>query len=227
VKNAKIVLVAAWDGWCGSCAVERPLVLTRSGRLGLRTWLTAPVDDVLPLTLTCRLCGSSTLVPAEVDDPPVLLEPEEEPADDVVPSLLEHLVPVPADVAPGAPAAGLAAPGLAVPGPAAPVGVPPVLAGAAAPTPLAAPAVLPPAAVSPEAELVQARGALGAALAALVAQRAALAERVTLIPSVLPSVPAVAPPVLPLQRTAPADEDGLATLQLLADGLDLLSSTRG
>ena len=77
MKNAKIVLVAEWDGWCGACAADRPLVLTRTGRQRLRTWLTGAADDSRPLVLSCRLCGTGVDVPLEQDDPPVVLSPEE------------------------------------------------------------------------------------------------------------------------------------------------------
>ena len=72
MKNPKIVLVSEWDGWCGACAAERPLVLTRTGRQRLRTWLTGAADDSRPLVLTCRLCGTGVDVPLEQDDPPVV-----------------------------------------------------------------------------------------------------------------------------------------------------------
>ncbi len=77
MKNAKIVRVAAWDGWCGACAAERPLVLTRTGRQRLRTWLTGAADDSRPLVLTCRLCGQGVDVPLERDDPPPAEWPQE------------------------------------------------------------------------------------------------------------------------------------------------------
>ena len=86
MKNAKIVLVAEWDGWCGACAADRPLVLTRTGRQRLRTWLTGAAADSRPLVLTCRLCGTCVDVPLEQDDPPVaetLPEPERVPSEPV------------------------------------------------------------------------------------------------------------------------------------------------
>jgi len=212
VKNAKIVLVAQWDGWCGACAVERPLVLTRSGRLGLRTWLTAPVTETRPLTLTCRLCGGCSVVPAEHDDPPVLVEPDDAPTASEAPA---PPVLVPAPLAVEVPRAPLTEP---VPVPAtATIALAPVL------QPLV-PQASPAATAGPEVE--QARGALGAALRALLAERTAQAGRVGLTRSVLPHVPAVAAPALPLQRSSDSDADSLATLQLLADGLDLLSASR-
>lgn len=227
MRKAKIVLVAEWDGWCGACAVERPLALTRTGRLGLATWLTAPVTETRPLTLTCRLCGHSTVVPAEADDPPVLVEPDDVPA-----------------------TAGPASAGPAVsPPPPMAVTESPVPAAPAELTVELTP-VLPvrPTPVHRSAELDRARAALGSALGALLTERTAQAAHETLAPSVpalaapavpalapavpalAPAVPALAPvaaPALPLQRTSSADTDGLAALQLLADGLDLLSSTRG
>lgn len=196
MKDTKIVLVAEWEGWCAPCAVERPLALTRSGRLGLRTWLTAPVSESRPLTLTCRLCGNSDVVPPEEDDPPVLVTSDEAPT------------PVPA--------------------PAAAVGST-VVTSALLPVPdhpTAAPALPVPAVVSPvlrSPELDRARGSLGAALGALLAERTAQGRALA---PVVPHVPALAAHAVPLQRTASSDADGLTTLELLADGLDLLRSGR-
>ena len=96
MKNVKIVRVAEWDGWCGACAAERPLVLTRTGRQRLRTWLTAAADDSRPLVLTCRLCGTGVDVPLERDDPPPAETPhelvEEQPT---VPTVVVPAPPVP------------------------------------------------------------------------------------------------------------------------------------
>ena len=190
MKNAKIVRVAEWDGWCGACAADRPLVLTRTGRQRLRTWLAGAADDSRPLVLTCRLCGTGVDVPLERDDP----APFEE--------RLEHEQ----------------APALPVPSPQAPV-------VAALPAPAPAPAAPP--ASSPE--LTAGRQVVAQALGALLSQRSAAGAVTT--PSVLPvavapvTVPPVAvAPALPLQRTA--STGGLAELQLLADGIDLLSSGR-
>jgi hypothetical protein len=171
VKYAKIVLVAQWDGWCGACAADRPLVLTRTGRQRLRTWLTGAADDSRPLTLTCRLCGTGVDVPLERDDPPVLVTSEEPVAvrPTVVPS-----VPLAVAVAPTAP--------------------------------------LPVPATVDAAALTAGRQAVAQALGGLLAQRSAAA----------PALPAA--PVLPLQRTA--SPGGLAELHLLADGIDLLSTSR-
>lgn len=169
MKHAKIVLVAQWDGWCGACAADRPLVLTRTGRQRVRTWLTGAADDSRPLTLTCRLCGTGVDVPLERDDPPVLVTSE---------------VPEPVALTPTVAA--------------------PVPAEAARTTSTAA---LAPASAT---ELTAGRQAVAQALGGLLQQRAAAA-------------PAVAP-LLPLQRTA--SSGGLAELQLLADGIDLLSAGR-
>lgn len=62
--------VAAWDGWCGACAAERPLVLTRTGRRTVRSWWAGLGDDHLVLTLTCRLCGVGVDVPPHEEDDP-------------------------------------------------------------------------------------------------------------------------------------------------------------
>ena len=65
------MLVAEWDGWCGPCAEERPLVLTRAGGTGLLSrWPSASGTEAL--TLTCRLCGVGVPVPAEEDETDVL-----------------------------------------------------------------------------------------------------------------------------------------------------------
>lgn len=186
MKNAKIVLVAEWDGWCGACAADRPLVLTRTGRQGLRSWLTGAADDSRPLLLTCRLCGTGVDVPLEQDDPPVVLSPEEPVRVPSQASASEDTVDAPPVAAP-----------------------PPVTADVSA------------------AELTAGRRVVAHALAGLLAQRAATAVTAPL-PVPVP-VPQLAPvplltPALPLQRTASAG--GLAELQLLADGIDLLSSGR-
>lgn len=198
MKNPKIVLVSQWDGWCGACAAERPLVLTRTGRQRLRTWFKGAADDSRPLVLTCRLCGTGVDVPLEQDDPPVvqsstgpeaLLEP---------PPAVEVATPVPVQQTSTQPLRSE-----------------PVLA--------------------PTAELTAARQDLAHALGALLAARTA--EAVTPVVVVGAPVAAVAPvlaaplvaaptvaPSVPLQRTAASG--GLAELQLLADGIDLLSSGR-
>lgn len=177
MKNAKIVRVASWDGWCGACADERPLVLTRTGRQRLRTWLTGAADDSRPLLLTCRLCGTGVDVPLERDDPPPFEAPsavQELPAEPAVETAPTAQVPV---------------------------------------------VTAPPPAPAPSAELTAGRQAVAQALGTLLAQRSTAAVVVQPVPS-----PAVAPPLVPLQRTATTG--GLAELQLLADGIDLLSSGR-
>jgi len=192
VKNAKIVLVAEWDGWCGACAADRPLVLTRTGRQRFRTWLTGAADGSRPLVLTCRLCGVGVDVPLEQDDPPVLVSAEDDEAPAAVLSL-------PVEV---------------------PLFAPAVSAGAAPAVPAASlsdGAVPVPAASAPE--LAAGRQAVAQAFGALLTQRTAAAVAPQTVP-----VPAVAP-LLPQQRTP--SNAGLAELQLLADGLDLLSTGRG
>ena len=82
--------VARWQGWCTPCQSEqRPLVLTRSGPGGVRSWLAGLDDDDRTLLLTCVVCGDWQVVPArEEDDPEVLLvedEPVLEVAAEVVP----------------------------------------------------------------------------------------------------------------------------------------------
>jgi hypothetical protein len=182
VKNAKIVLVAEWDGWCGACAADRPLVLTRTGRQRLRTWLTGAADDSRPLVLTCRLCGTGAEVPLEQDDPPVVVSAERE---------LPALPPV----VPAAIDAALADP-----------------VRATATTPSVA------------AELTAGRQVVAQALAGLLAQRAVAVTAPLPAPSPQLAPVPVPAPVLPLQRTP--SNGGLAELQLLADGIDLLSSGR-
>ena len=177
MTNPKIVLVSEWDGWCGACAAERPLVLTRTGRQRLRTWLTGAADDSRPLVLTCRLCGTGVDVPLEQDDPPVVAtwaEPE-----------VPVTAPVPVAEAP---------PAEVVPVPA------------------------------PMAELTSARQGVAHALGALLAARTAEAAAPAVVAApVAVAAPLVAPAV-PLQRTP--SSGGLAELQLLADGIDLLSTGR-
>ena len=181
MKYAKIVLVAQWDGWCGACADERPLVLTRTGRQRLRTWLAGAADDSRPLVLTCRLCGTGVPVPLEQDDPPVVVS-EQEP-----------------EPLPGEPATAVEAPHE---------------------QPAAAPATV--ALSVPGTALTTGRQAVAQALGALVAQRSAAAAVQRQAPGA-EAAPTVVP-ALPLQRTP--SSGGLAELQLLADGIDLLSSGR-
>jgi hypothetical protein len=191
VKHAKIVRVASWDGWCGACAADRPLVLTRTGRQRLRTWLTGAADDSRSLLLTCRLCGTGEPVPLERDDPPVVLPDEVRGAAVSAPSV-GH-----AEAAPSAE-------------PTQPLAV--VVADAPPPaTPLAEPT-----------DPAPGHRAVAQALGALLAQRTAAAAVPRLAP--VPALAPVAAPLVPLQRTP--SHGGLAELQLLADGIDLLSTGR-
>ena len=70
--KVRVSVVASWDGWCGDCAAERPLVLTRTGRRSLRAWWDG-ADD-LPLTLTCKVCGVGVDVPLHEEDDPEVVE---------------------------------------------------------------------------------------------------------------------------------------------------------
>lgn len=181
MRSPKIVLVAEWDGWCGACADDRPLVLTRTGRQPLRTWLAGAADDSRPLVLTCRLCGTGVDVPLERDDPPIVVtaaadarpEAGEEPSGPVLESV-----------------------------PAVPESLP------AVPSPVSA------------EELAAGRGAVAQVLGALLRQRTTTTTPHVVAPAV---APALAPPV-PLQRTATGGT--LTELQLLADGIDLLTTRR-
>lgn len=188
MKNAKIVLVAAWDGWCGACADDRPLVLTRTGRQLLRTWLTGAADDSRPLVLTCRLCGTGVDVPLEQDDPPIVVSTPEPQT--VQAALAEGAEALHDEVV------------------------------------LAPPAVA--AGVATIEELRTGRQVVAQALGGLLAQRSAAAtvERAVPLPRPAPAplAPLAVTPALPVQRIA--SRGGLAELQLLADGIDLLSSER-
>jgi len=200
MKNVKIVRVAEWDGWCGACAAARPLVLTRTGRQRVRTWLAGAADDSRPLTLTCRLCGTGVGVPLEQDDPPVVVAVERFPR------------PVAAVTAEAAPTDAGEASQVAE--------AVPTMAGEALQA--ASPPDVPAQATPSAAELAAGRQAVARALSALLAQRSAAGTLAQPAP-----VPVVAPavvPFVPLQRTA--SRGGLAELQLLADGIDLLSSGR-
>lgn len=70
----RVSRVAIWAGWCSPCQREdRPLMLTRSGPGGLRSWLAGLSDEDRVLLLTCRVCGGWQFVPArEEDDPEVV-----------------------------------------------------------------------------------------------------------------------------------------------------------
>lgn len=199
MRNAKIVLVAEWVGWCGACADDRPLVLTRTGRQRLRTWLTGAADDSRPLVLTCRLCGTGVDIPLEQDDPPVTLDVDaQEPVAAAAPPVTEATSAA-VDVAEA----------------------------------VTAPLQVPIPASTTAAELTAGRQALAQALGGLLAQRRAAAPVPSSTPgtqpvpvpqvATVPVAPAAAP-VLPLQRTPSGG--GLAELQLLADGIDLLSTGR-
>jgi hypothetical protein len=201
VKNAKIVLVAEWRGWCGSCTAERPLVLTRTGPRTLRAWLSASSHAEELLTLTCRLCGVGVVVPREDDDPEVLLPDSSGrvPAE-VASGLVEvHRQLPPADLSVSA---SLSAAQAQAAGLGSHVGATTADAGE---------------------DLQKVRQLVGAGLAALLAQRTAAAEqtRVQLAPSTMRA------PV-PFQRRSP-DVVGLAgieALQLLVEGIDLFDASR-
>lgn len=62
--------LARWNGWCDSCATERPLVLTETGERGLRAWLRGIGPEDRSLTLTCIICGVWQSVPYDEADAP-------------------------------------------------------------------------------------------------------------------------------------------------------------
>lgn len=97
MKVTKVRLLACWDGYCGTCADERPLVLTQSGRFSLRAWWAGEGDEGRPLTMTCRVCGTGVHVPHDEEDDDLELELDAELDDEVV----AEAEPVLAD-APGA-----------------------------------------------------------------------------------------------------------------------------
>ena len=238
MKKAKIVRVAEWDGWCSSCAAERPLVLTRTGRLGLRSWLTGVVDPDQTLILTCRLCGVCGPVPYEQDDPPVLLEEPETPNDLLHPALdAEPTVVPPAHAPTRAPAhapvlAAVAVPalpsvpadasarassGAAAPAPAALTAVPdpahslptaPEAASAPAPALAPAPAV-PVTSAFPPAAAPSFAPALAAAPAPAFTPVSAASSAQRLAPTLLPAAAPAAVPVPVLSAATPDPGIGL------------------
>ncbi len=80
-----MALVTRWDGFCLPCgSEERPLVLTWSGRKGLRAWLAGEGWHDGELRLTCACCGGVDVVGWE-DEPEQLLA-DEEPEEPEVPA---------------------------------------------------------------------------------------------------------------------------------------------
>ncbi|MBK5305925.1 MAG: hypothetical protein JJD92_04475 [Frankiaceae bacterium] len=61
--------LARWDGWCDPCEIERPLILTETGR-GLRAWLRGTGREDRLLTLICGVCGEWQAVPYDEPDVP-------------------------------------------------------------------------------------------------------------------------------------------------------------
>lgn len=87
-----VVHVTRWTGFCLPCASEdRPLVLTWTGRRGLRAWLAGDTWSDGTLLLTCTTCGGTD---------PVGWAPEAEPEPEVEAPVLAS---VPVDAGPDAP----------------------------------------------------------------------------------------------------------------------------
>ncbi|MCU1693460.1 MAG: hypothetical protein JWM64_2551 [Frankiales bacterium] len=86
-----VALVTRWDGFCLPCGSDaRPLVLTWTGRRGLRAWLAGEGWHDGALRLTCVCCGGVDVVGWEDEPEPVL-------------AVEEAFAPVAVPLAPAAP----------------------------------------------------------------------------------------------------------------------------
>lgn len=77
-----VVSVSRWSGFCLPCGRDdRPLVLTWTGRRGLRAWLAGDTWVDGRLLLTCTTCGGTDAVGWEPEPEPVVEVSQEAPVE--------------------------------------------------------------------------------------------------------------------------------------------------